>query len=368
MKYSSITATYHRSYNYGASLQTYALQNALKEYGFDNQVLDFTYNHSFFPKFTTNLRILIGRMAFFAFSLFHIKELRRQKRGFDLFTKKLDMTKAYTSLEELNNDPPKAHFYLTGSDQIFTLRGDNFTVSRNMLKFGKETVPRFSFAASLADYDLSDKEKQEFKRILSRYNCISLREEDAKKYFETFMEQSFQVHLDPIFLMEPSKWKDIAIPPSFNENYLLYFQVNSNPISNDILDKLKHQSDCSIVCIQTNPLVRVKVDKVVLDASPEEFLGWIINAKKIITTSFHGTAFSILFHKEFYTITKKNSNPTRIKNLLSTFGLMDRLIDCVEKMEHVGRLDDLHIDMIINRNKIAVNNYFKRISSTLESI
>ena len=58
MRYSSITVTYHRSYNYGASLQAYALQNALNEYGFDNQILDFSHNYSFFPKFTTNIRVL----------------------------------------------------------------------------------------------------------------------------------------------------------------------------------------------------------------------------------------------------------------------------------------------------------------------
>ena len=144
--------------------------------------------------------------------------------------------------------------------------------------------------------------------------------------------------------------------------------MNSNPIANNILRKLKYQDNLTVVCIQTNPLVRVKADKVVLDASPEEFLGWMINAKKIITTSFHGTAFSILFHKDFYTITKRNSNPTRIKNMLNRFGLMDRLIDSIEKIEHVRMLDTLYIDMVISSNRADVNEYFNRIIHILESI
>ena len=307
-------------------------------------------------------------MVFFFFSFIQYKELNIHKYGFDFFTEMLNMTKEYTSLEELNNNPPKAHFYLTGSDQIFTLREDEFTVSRNMLKFGEENVPRFSFAASLADYDLSDNEKEKFRQILNRYRCVSLREEDAKKYFQTFMEGVFQVHLDPIFLIKPSRWEDIAIPPDYEDEYILYFQVNSNPIANNILRKLKYQDNLTVVCIQTNPLVRVKADKVVLDASPEEFLGWMINAKKIITTSFHGTAFSILFHKDFYTITKRNSNPTRIKNMLNRFGLMDRLIDSIEKIEHVRMLDTLYIDMVISSNRADVNEYFNRIIHILESI
>lgn len=370
MKYSSITTTYHRSYNYGASLQAYALQNALKEYGFDNQILDFLYDYSFFPQFTTNIRIFIGRIIFFVFSLIHYKELKRQKHGFDAFTERLSLTRIYTSLEELNSKPPKVDFYLTGSDQIFTLRKDDFTVSRNMLKFGEKEIPRFSFAASLADYDLSDIEKKEFNWILNSYNDISLREEDAKKYFETFIEKDFRVHLDPVFLMESSKWKDIAIFPDFSDDYILYFQVNSNPIANDVLHRLKCQNDFSVVCIQTNPFVRVKADKVILDASPEEFLGWIINAKQIITTSFHGTAFSILFHKEFYTITKKNSNPIRIKNMLNKFGIIDRLIDSesIDKIGNAGTLDGYHIDMIINDNKADVEDYLNGISRILESI
>lgn len=368
MKYKSITTTYHRSFNYGASLQAYALQQAMLDYGFDNQVLDFDYQYSFFPKFSKNIRIFLGRVVYFVCSLFHFRELKRQREGFDAFTDKLLMTSKYKSVQHLQENPPEAQFYITGSDQIFTLRADKFSVTRNMLLFGNENVSRYSFAASMADYDMSELEKKKFSEILRTYQGISLREKSAQKYLKTMIADKTYVHLDPVFLLSKDVWERIAKTPNFSHKYILYFQVNSNPIAQEVLNKLKYEKKLPVVCIQTNPYVRVKVDKVVLDASPEEFLGWILNASKVVTTSFHGTAFSILFGKDFLTITKKESNPKRISDLLEVFDMSDRMIDSIDKMESIRELNKKTIDEIISNNKKSVWAYFDQIKNEIDAM
>ena len=143
---------------------------------------------------------------------------------------------------------------------------------------------------------------------------------------KTFCECNFRVDVDPVILLSKLEWENLMKRPKYGQKYILYFQVNANPIANRVLKLLKRQYNLPVVCIQTNPMVRVKADTIVLTASPEEFLGWIHDAEYVVTTSFHGTAFSILFNKEFITLTKASSNPIRIVNLLEVLGMSKRVI------------------------------------------
>lgn len=357
----SITTTFHRSYNYGATLQAYALQQTLLDLGFENKILDF-YRDPFEkkPLFSGDFKKDAISIVLRILGYIHRKEKIKLVEGFDYFTqRRLLLTKMYNSYNELCVNPPYADCYITGSDQIFALREPEYVVKRNMLAFVDAKSDKYSYAASLSDYDLNAEEKAAMKSFLSDFKSISVREEEAASYLESFIGKQCIVNIDPVLLMEKSDWETIAVKPAIKEPYILYFQVNSNPIAKEVLRKVSENGKYLTVCLQTSPFIRVRTSKAILDASPEEFLGYLLAAKQVVTTSFHGTAFSILFHKDFVTLTKCNSNPVRMVNLLRLFGLESHLITDIKDLKKVLPVEWMEVEKQREVLKKEAINYLK---------
>ena len=236
----SVTVTYHRSYNYGATLQAYALQKTILSLGIDNRILDFTrpwpQNSIIFSKGVR--RFLVSFVLYF-FGMLREKEIEKLYRSFDVFTKNnLLLTLKFDSIEALNNNLPDADFYITGSDQVFTLRDKSFWVKLHMLDFGDDKIKRYSYAASLAEYNYNESEKQQFSAYLNNFNGISLRENKAVKYLGSFVKKNLLQHIDPVFLLSKKQWYKLAIKPEVKSKYILYFQVNSNSLAQKVVDYL----------------------------------------------------------------------------------------------------------------------------------
>lgn len=359
----SVTVTYHRSYNYGASLQAYALQKTLYLLGNSNQILDFYRNpYEKLPLISGNLKIDIARLLIRLYGIKHRREKKILVNGFDGFTEKyLNLTKQYLSISELLNNPPEADFYLCGSDQVLTVREPDFVVKRNLLSFVNDDSKKYSYAASLAEYNLTNEEKQIMSKELSSFSVLSVREKSSIDYIKSFCDCNIRVDIDPVFLLNKEIWEHELIHPDYNKKYILYFQVNSNQIANSVIERIKNHFKLPVVCLQTNPHISVKADKVVLNASPEEFLGWIHDADFVITTSFHGTAFSILFERDFYVLTKPSSNPIRIFDLLDTFGLLNRMIDSFDKISFNDVIDWNQVNLEIENQKENSISYLNKI-------
>lgn len=363
MRPSSITVTFHRSYNYGATLQAYALQKALLSVGFDNHILDF-YRNPFEPQpiLSGNLRIDCARMILRVLELLNIRKKKRLVASFDEFTNNnILLTKCYSSLDELMREKPEADCYFAGSDQIIDLSCSEFTLMRNMLGFVEDSRKKYTYAASMASYQYNSDELNKLSELLRDFEVVSLREEKSKDVLKTVLNANYRVDIDPVFLLSKEQWELLVKHPSRFRKYILYFQVNANPISNDVIKKLKVQYGLPVVCLQTNPLVRIKADHVVLDASPEEFLGWIYDAEFVVTTSFHGTAFSLIFEKEFFTLSKATSNPYRMKELLKICGLEDRMILSINDVTMVNSID-------WNKVKDRINVQRKRAMDYLQNV
>ncbi len=354
----SITTTYHRSYNYGATLQAYALQKTLYKIGFDNEILDFYRNpYEKYPLISGNVKLDCARFIMRIYGYLHYKEKKSLIKSFDEFTEKnLSLTKQYNSWEELLNNPPEADCYICGSDQVLTVRGEEYTVKRNLLSFVNEKEKKYTYAASLADYDLSKEEKKYLKSELETFYMVSVREKKSIEYINSFCDCKIRDDIDPVFLLRRDEWMGMVQKPDYDGKYILYFQVNSNPYANEVLKYIKKKYGLPVVCMQTNPYVRVKAEKKVLDASPEKFLGWIQNAEFVVTTSFHGSAFSILFRRNFIVLTKANSNPIRLKNMLDELGLSDRLIEKIEDMDIENKID---WEKVLDNHEILRNKAFE---------
>ncbi len=354
----SVTVTTQNAINYGAVLQAYALQTALKTLGVDNELLDIpVYDPIIMPIGFNFSRDNLIKIALNCGRALHYREIKEQRDNFKNFRENiLNTTKVYNNVKEVKDNPPVADFYVTGSDQVFGLRCDVAAV--RLLNFGDDFVKRFSYAASLGEYDWNDKEKRIFNKMLSKFDMISVREKYAKEYIESFSDKKPDVHIDPTFLLEKSQWHKIIKNPNTKDKYILCFPLLGNDKLQEAVDELKRQTGYKVYCIQTNPIKRIKADKNIYNAGPRDFLGYINNAEAVVTTSFHGTALSIILEKPFYTLIKDYKSQ-RMTDLLGMLGLSDRIYTTKDKI--TTNIDYTNAKKVIEQEREKSFSYLKKM-------
>ena len=355
----SITVTTQRAINYGAVLQAYALHKIQLGFNIENSLLDYPKVKSIYEKTPIKLcrRTMISLVLNSA-SFFNRAKLNNLYNKFSHFVESnIKLTKVYNSITEANAAPPVADFYIDGSDQVFGLRG--VYDSLRTLNFGDASMPRFSYAASLGEYDWNDDEKESFRKIISSFKMVSVREKYTKNYIESFTDVKCYGHMDPVFILDIREWNALATRPTMCDPYILVFPLVGNTQTQEIVDRLKNMLKCKVVCIQPIAFKSVRADITIVDAGPQEFLGWVKYAQAVVTTSFHGTAFSILYKKPFYTLIK-NYKSQRITDLLNMLALSDRIytgsktkIDLDINFEHAAQ--------IIAKEKLSCATYFQHI-------
>ena len=209
---------------------------------------------------------------------------------------------------------------------FFTLVFGELVPKRLAMKY----YEKISYATSIGITELRDNEKRDFGKWLSPYECISVRESQAKALLEAILphKEIYQV-ADPTFLLSRNVWQKLAIQPSTCNPYILLFTLRHEPILLDYCKKLSKESGLQLIELgQVQPEVENDEYVAVKDAGPKEFLGYIGNAELVITDSFHCTVFSLIMRaKNFYTyIAPTNNRGSRIIDLLDIYGLKNHLL------------------------------------------
>lgn len=317
----TLTVTFHHTTNYGAVLQTYALQQTVLSMGHDNLVLETkTGEGKKKPKLT--IRDLYLRYI----SWLRKKDTQRLVQYFADFHKyRLKLTRPYASMEDLRSDTPDVDCLITGSDQVWNLSTVPRFIDSRLLRFGKESAIRFSYAASMEDLRYTDEQKQMLKEALAKYKGISVREQSAKEYIESFTPYQIERVLDPVFLLSKEKWMELAIEPRLNGPYILCYQVQSNKRIQEVAYQLKKETGYPVVSICNGAIRWIKSDYYFHDVSIEEFLGFYQNAAYIVSASFHGVAMGLVFDKPVYAMVKK-ARANRLKEVMHLFELDDFVV------------------------------------------
>jgi len=322
------TITCHEVYNYGASLQEYALLKVLEDLGHDVEAVhykpDYLSNQfkldrvspkykSFPIKYIYLLAKLPGRF----------KALKR-KRAFDTFSKKFIKTgeKVYTNNEELKVNLPEADAYICGSDQIWNSFFPNGKDPAFYLDFVPPSKLKISYAASFAIDKISEDLKPFVKEKVKRINHVSVRETSGITILEGLgIKNAVQV-LDPVFLLSAKYWETTFVKP-INENYILVYDFDSNPLIKKIAIKLKKEKGFKIYTVNKN----IKyADKNFYLEGPECFLSLVYHSQFNITNSFHAIAFSLIFEKQFVVVNRNEEINTRMRDLLGLVNLSHLLV------------------------------------------
>lgn len=317
----SLTVTFHHTTNYGALFQMFALHSKIKAMGHDNLVLETKLPSSKKRKKSYNPKVFLRNMYMNYCKKIRKKEVNALYKSFADFKKNhVAFTRPYTSMEDLKNNPPEVDCMITGSDQVWNMTTVPSMIPSRFLDFGNPNAIRFSFAASIENMKYSDEQKKYAKQQLKRFKGISLREKSACDFIASFTECQPRCLLDPVFLFDKNEWRSISKEPRINGPYILCYQVLSNKLMQKVVNKLKKETGYPVVAICNVPFKWIRADYSFFDVSPEEFLGLYDNAACVVTTSFHGTAFGVLFNKTTYTIPKSISS-NRINDLMHLMGL-----------------------------------------------
>lgn len=339
------TITCHDVYNFGASLQAYALQHYIESLGNQVEIIDYRPSYLYkkydwkaftskkYAKFNS---IFLTKWMFRCLKWTYLRFSLGRKRCFDDFTKKyLHLTQTtYYTFQDLKQNPPHADIIIAGSDQIWNPLFPNGKDPSYYIGFALPCTKRISYAASFSVDNIPSSQKEFAKQQLSQMNRISVREYQGLEILNELKIQGGTKVLDPIFLLDKEEWTKFM--HKYNDkNYILIYDFEGNSILKKTALFLKKKYNWKIYSIN-DALPRLYADKNFTNVGPKDFLGLIHNCSVFLSNSFHGTAFSIYFNKPFFVfgLTGINLN-SRMDSLLRTVQLKDRFINNNTNLEQI---------------------------------
>lgn len=315
--------TFHRAHNYGAVLQCYALQETLKRMGHDVQVIDYRqpWIEDFYTLFGWNM---IKRNSRSASSLF--KYLKGSLKKWILAPEKARNFRQFRedflnlSLPCTDVMPQMYDCYVVGSDQLWSLHCLGGEADRiYMGDFARPEGSRLVGYAISADIKSVRESEALLKETLPGFDALSMREREVAETVNQLTGCACEVCLDPTLLTDASLWNPLLADVPEKE-YVLMYEVRWNPQT-----KGKLREKAEELAAAVGPHCKV-IDLTRVNRPVTEFVSLFRNASYVVTTSFHGIVFSIIFGIPFYALPLWGGYDLRYMELLRSLGAEDRLI------------------------------------------
>lgn len=352
--------TFHRTTNYGAILQTFALQKYINDLGIECEVID--YNSEAIVKKEEPMRLTnINSIKALIKYISGVVPQRKKHKKFNQFLKNnIKISKIRFEKNTLKNASIEYDLVIVGSDQVWNLDLTEQDYSY-FLDYIKDNSKKASYAASFGYENIPDKYQEKSKKLLEQFNYLSVREKQGKAIINNLTGQDASIVLDPTFLISKDIWNSMANNKVKQpKNYILVYFIHNGPSTFDFIKKLSREYNCDIVYI--NKTFRLKKGmKNIRSASPNEFLALLQGAKYVVTGSFHGVALSIIMNKQFFyeRAQRKNNYNSRIDSIISLLGLEgqsitnnDKIYSTIDYDRVNGKLDKLKNDSVEYLNRI----------------
>ena len=328
------TVTFHRAQNYGSVLQTYALQNFVcglgKEYGeeIDYKVINVMPSaqkklYSIYKKGFNVTNLVKNTVAFLNYS-----KLKHRQQAFEEFLNKYISLTAFCEDEtSLLQATEGMEYCISGSDQIWNVRTVDFE-SYYYLDFAK-SAKKISYAASFGplEIDWTKYDAEKYRNLLNAYDYISTREAGSAKNVKLLIDKEAEIHVDPTLLLDREEWRRIQSEANYRKGqYILMYCLEPSKAQLRLVKAISKKLHLPVVITRynnKNDIVNGFVKK--YGTGPRDFLALIDNAALVITSSFHGTAFSLIYRKKFFVLNGKTDN--RISDILSKTGLLERSLE-----------------------------------------
>lgn len=325
--------TIHNIINYGSALQAFATQKFLVKNGCECIIINYQFPtlwHRY--KYVKSLGIVKGiRFIIHLLKIRFTKRFWIDRKNFDNFkNNNLVLTKKYYFSGQLKKESSKYNLYIAGSDQIWN-PSTTFGDSAFFLGFVKGNLPKIAYSSSISNDSIPCNLRVKYQRHLNKFNSIGVREQTAMKLIREMNCSSIPLQLvcDPTFLLEASDYVQLINQSKLilDSDYILVYALNysfdPNPALNIAISEAVEQYKCKVIVFSNHidyegPTIFMK------DVSPEDFIKLFAGAKFVITSSFHGVAFSIIFRKKFLAISPR-SGDVRIIDIMNELSLLDNV-------------------------------------------
>lgn len=316
--------------NYGAILQAYALKTYLKNtFDADVEIINFTTDKHLEERKILKKekgRNIVITLLRYVIIIFRYGRIKRQFKRIDAFKDKhLNLTRRYSSMEEMLDNMPEEDIYITGSDQVFNPQSPYSPVY--FLAFEKNRRKKIAYAPSFGISSFPKELASQIHDWLIDFDALSSREKTGADYISTIVNKTVPTVVDPVLLLKAEDWKEVAESPCLKYKYIFVYDRNGGQRLINLAKKVREQSNLPVIVLSANRYCRYKVKKQVFDAGPAEFLGYIKDAEYVVTDSFHGTMFSLVFGKQFYVYPAIPALFSRIHNVLEPLGLLNHVIN-----------------------------------------
>lgn len=354
-KIALVTCYFHP--NYGSELQAYATQKIFEAWAIPNETIRidglqkeldaaktrFYLQRAWDPQVLTGTIGRIGRKKLQ--SLLHKRSfggkmsIRRQK--FAEFQRRFRLSPAYGSKAELTAACQNYSAVLVGSDQLWL--PSNIAADYYTLSWVPDEVNKISYATSFGAAFLPKSMQRRAREFLPRFQHLSVREQSAVEMIRNYTGLTAQLVCDPTLLFTGEEWLDIQPEtPVADGDYILCYFLGNNTKDRAFAQRLRAATGCKIIALlHLDEYIAADegyADETPYDIGPGELLNLIRNARYIVTDSFHGTVFSLLYRKTFFTsrrVAKRGLLCTnnRLDSLFNTLGVTGRLISGEEDVE-----------------------------------
>lgn len=322
--------TFHYSINYGGVLQAQALYLTLRKLGYDVQIIDYQPEGEQIHKLSIS-NLGIRKSDFKKIGTIQYKQILNRLYTYIKYNKKV-VNKFKQFLSDNCELSPKINqtsivnllsnydAIIVGSDQIWN--PSQRKKAEYFLDYDEYKGKRISYAADSTNDQLDVDEIDILKTSLKRFNHISVRNDHSA----SFVNKITLNH--PIIVNDPTLLICYPIDNEFvaKEEYILIYKIGSDIEGGEenIIDYLKSKYECKVYALvmpNSKFLVNKKVDKIIYDAGPLEWIEYIRNAKFVYTDSFHGCLFSLKFNKNFLAYYTEELRSSRFKYLARKYGI-----------------------------------------------
>ena len=339
--------TIHDADNYGSALQAYATQKVIQNLGYEAIIIDHIctkISNEYGIKrilVQKNIKAIIEtiiRILTIYPSRVRFKDFRNTQF---VLENELEVIKKQDNFKK----------FVVGSDQVWNYKITGFDKAY-FLDFVEDNNKKISFASSFGLTEIEEGKKEEYKELLTKFKALNVREEQAVTLIKDLTNRDANLVLDPTLLISKEEWQSITKPKSRYEGYILCYQIAYSQSLVDFAEELSRKTGKKIISIQGS--MRHKFNaKYIWNAGPIEYIQLFLNADYIITNSFHGTAFSINFNKNFFTelLPSFEKTSSRLESILDLFELRSRQIIDGKNENMLKNIDYTKVNEILKVNK-----------------
>jgi len=346
-------------FNYGTQLQLYSLQTAIERAGYFCSVINYVMAPLSSVAVTNRLenilrhpyRVPVGLVRR-AYRRYVMTRNRRQVALFQDFQKKyIKLSGAvFSSPEELLSAPPVFDAYVVGSDQVWSPLG-HLGDNAFFLEFA-DPGKRIAYAPSLGVEVIPADAIEWLREGVAGIDHLSVRELTGARLIMTHFEREAEVVVDPTLLLTADDWRRVKQSTIVPNDFILQYTLCGDRYIRVHADKIAKELGIPLVVLPKHPrdILSASRNKILLyDVGPREFVDLVSNARLVLTDSFHGTVFSVIFNRPFFSFRRyddsvQSATFSRIADFLGKLGLQGRIMNH-ESAQDLQSLDVSYLEV-----------------------